>query len=120
MNPNLPLAYSALGAALIFSGRPKEGLAALQTSIRLDPHDPALPSRLSFLALGVYFSREYEAAVEAAKRAVRSNPEFPNSYRWPAAALGQLGRTAEAKEALGKAIAIAPASFEMYVRQRVP
>ena len=33
---------------------------------------------------------------------------------------GQLGRTAEAKEALEKAIAIAPATFDMYVRERVP
>jgi adenylate cyclase len=31
-----------------------------------------------------------------------------------------MGRTAEAKEALGKAIAVAPASFDMYVRNRVP
>src|SRR5580692_6613126 len=39
---------------------------------------------------------------------------FPNragSYRVLAAALGQMGRTAEAKEVLEKAIAIAPAWF---------
>jgi adenylate cyclase len=78
-----------------------------------------LPSRLNLLALGLYLSGEYKAAVEAAKRAVRSNPHYPLAYRWLAAALGQLGRTAEAKEALGKAVAIAPASFDMYVR-RVP
>jgi adenylate cyclase len=72
------------------------------------------------LALGLYFSGEYEAAVEAAKRAVRTNPDFPLAHRWLAAALGQLGRIAEAKEALEEAIAIAPATFDMYVRQRVP
>ena len=33
---------------------------------------------------------------------------------------GQLGRVDEAKQALDKAIAIIPASFDMYVRQRVP
>jgi adenylate cyclase len=32
----------------------------------------------------------------------------------------QLGRIEEAKEALEKAIAVAPAAFEMYVRRRVP
>jgi adenylate cyclase len=37
-----------------------------------------------------------------------------------AAALGQTGRIEEAKEALGKAITIAPAAFDMYVRGRVP
>jgi adenylate cyclase len=72
------------------------------------------------MALGLYFSREYAAAVEVAKRAIRSYPDFPNTYRWLAAALGQLGRTEEAKEALEKAIAVLPASFETYVRGRVP
>jgi adenylate cyclase len=45
---------------------------------------------------------------------------FPNAYRWLAAALGQLGRSAEAKEALEKAMVVGPVSFDMYVRQRVP
>jgi adenylate cyclase len=76
--------------------------------------------RLNNLALSLYFSGEYEAAVEAAKRAIRANPDFPLAYRWLAAALGQLGRTAGAKEALEKAVAIAPATFDLYVRRRVP
>ena len=50
-----------------------------------------------------------------AKQFVRSNPDYPLAYRWLAAALGQLGRTAEAKEALEKAIASGPASFDWYV-----
>jgi adenylate cyclase len=108
------------GATLIFSGRPKEGVAALERSIRLDPRDPRLVGRLNQLALGLYFSREYEAAVEAAKRTIRSYPDYPLPYRWLAAALGQLGRTGEASEALEKAITIVPASFEMYVRRGVP
>ena len=120
MSPNLALAQGTLGEALIFSGQPKKGLVAVRTSIRLDPHDPKLANRLNNLALGYYFSRDYEAAVEAAKRAVRSNPEYPLPYRRLAAALGQLGRTAEAKEALKRGIEIAPATFDMYVRQRVP
>ena len=120
ISPNLAGAHATLGATRIFSGRPKEGLAALETSIRLDPHDPLLPSRLNRLALGRYFSGQYEAAVEAAKRAIRLNPDYPMPHRWLAAALGQIGRTEEAKEALGKAIAIAPASFDMHVRSRVP
>ena len=58
------------------------------------------------------------AAAEAANRAIRLVPRYPNTYRWLAAALGQLGRTAEAGEALEKAIAAAPAVFDMYVHQR--
>jgi adenylate cyclase len=117
--PNLAIAHHVLGTTLIFSGRPKEGVAALQRSIRLDPHHPRSRHRLYQVALGLYFCREYEAAVKAAKLAIRSYPAVPNSYRWLAAALGQLGRTVEANEALDKAVAIAPAAFDMYV-QPVP
>ena len=93
---------------------------ALERSIRLDPRDPRVAVRLMQMALGLYYSREYTAAVEAAKRGIRSYPDFPSTYRWLAAALGQLGRIEEAKEALGKAVAIGPGSFDMYVRGRVP
>jgi adenylate cyclase len=120
MSPNLTLAHATRGAALIFSGHPKDGLAALEISLRLDPRDPMLPNRLNTRTLGLYLAGEYEAAVEVAKRAVRLSPDYPLNYRWLAAALGQLGRTADANEALDKAIAIAPASFDMYVRRRVP
>ena len=53
-----------------------------------------------------------------AKQAIRSYPDFPNPYRWLAAALGQLGGIEEAKEALQKAMAIVPASFQSNVRGR--
>jgi adenylate cyclase len=120
MSPNLAVAHGQRGATLIFWGRPKEGLAAVQTSIRLDPRDPFSAIRLLHIACGLYFSGEYEAVIEAAKRLIRSYPDFPMIYRWPAAALGQLGRSPEAKEALDKAVSLAPAAFDMYVRKRVP
>ncbi len=120
MSPNLAIAHGHRGATLIFAGRPKDGLTALETCIRLDPRDPYLAVRLLHVACGLYFCSEYEASIEAAKRLLRSYPDFPMVYRWSAAALGQLGRTAEAKETLEKAVSHAPAAFEMYVRKRAP
>jgi adenylate cyclase len=118
INPNLARAHGSLGATLIFSGRPREGLAALRTCIRLDPRDPELVIRWLQVAQAHYFAHEYEAAVEAATRAVRTFPDYPTAYRWLAPALGQLGRTEEAKAALAKAIA--PLAFDLHVRNRVP
>ncbi len=118
ISPNLAGAHSARGASLISSGRHRDGIAALERSIRLDPRRAAV--RLNQIALALYFSREYKAAVEAANRAIRSYPNYPNTYRWLAAALGQIGQIEQAKDALQKAIAIAPAAFDMYVRERVP
>jgi adenylate cyclase len=45
MSPNLAVAHWQRGATLIFSGRPKEGLDALETCIRLDPRDPFMSVR---------------------------------------------------------------------------
>jgi adenylate cyclase len=118
--PNLAAAHGALGVVLAYSGRPREGLAALETCIRLDPRAPFLVNRLNQVALAHYFCRDYEAAVEAAERAIRSFPDFPSPYRWLAAALGELGRTAEAKEALEKAVAVSPDAFDFQVRARPP
>jgi adenylate cyclase len=120
MSPNLAVAHWQRGATLIFSGQPMKGLDALETCIRLDPRDPFMAVRLLHIACGLYFAREYEGVIEAAKRLIRSYPDFPMIYRWPAAALGQLGRAAEAREWLEKAISAAPAAFKMYVHNRVP
>jgi adenylate cyclase len=118
--PNLASAHGALGVALAYSARPREGLAILETCIRLDPRQPNLSGRLSQAAMAFYFCREYAAAVEAAKRAIQSFPDRWVNYRWLAAALGQLGRSEEAKEALERAIAVAPGSFDVSVRHRAP
>jgi adenylate cyclase len=104
----------------MWSGQPRKGRAALEKSIRLDPRNPNLNLRLLDIAISYYLSREYDAAVEAAKRGIRTYPDYSNMYRWLAAALGQAGRIEEAKEALANAIAMAPAAFDMFVRRRVP
>ncbi|HEU0156586.1 MAG TPA: hypothetical protein VFQ82_11000, partial [Stellaceae bacterium] len=76
--------------------------------------------RQNQITLGLYLSRDYPAAVEAAKRAIRSYPAYPNTHRWLAAALGQLDRRAEASAALAKAIELAPMAFGMYIHTRPP
>jgi len=121
ISPNLASAHRALGTTLIFAGEPRQGLVALQTSIRLDPRDPLLPWHLNRVAIGNYFARDYEAAVDTARRLIRLHPDFPLIYRWLAAALGQIGRVGEARYALNKAMVIGGGgSFDMYVRERVP
>ena len=67
------------------------------------------------IALALYYTGEYEAAVDAANRAIRPFPNYPNPYRWLAAALGQIGWIDEAGEVLKQAIAIAPAAFDLFV-----
>ena len=120
MSPNLADAHGVLGSVLTRSGHPSEGRIALEKCIRLDPRNPNNNQQLLVITISYYLSREYDAAVEAAKRGIRVYPDHSNQYRWLAAALGQSGRVEEAKEVLAKAIAMAPAAFDMFVRRRVP
>jgi adenylate cyclase len=108
MSPNLSDGHGVKGMALTFSGRPREGVASGLAAIRLDPRGPLVPLRTFHVAVGQYFMCDYEASVETGREAIRARPDFPSNYRYLAAALGQLGRSNEAKEALGKATAMVP------------
>src|SRR5262249_23378424 len=118
LSPNLATGYWRRGQALIFSGRPLDGVADLQTSLRLEPRGANLAHRLTQVAAGHYFSRAYDKAFESAKHVIRSFPDFPPPYRWLAAALGQLGRVEEGKATIEQGLAVAPAVFDRIFRGR--
>ena len=119
LSPNLASAHGELGRTLIFSGCPKLGLRSVETSIRLDPRHPLLGLRLNQLACGFYLCRDYEAATDAAQRAVRDFPSQPLPYRWLASSLGQLGRVNEAKQVLDQLLALAPDFVGYWIDRRV-
>jgi adenylate cyclase len=120
LTPRLASAHGVLGSVLTYSGEPAKGLVSLEMSIRLDPTHPLMAVRLQQVAAAHYFCGDHVAAIEAAKHAIHSYPRNPQIYRWLAAALVRLGRISEAKQALANVVAAAPASFDMYVRRRVP
>ena len=120
INPNCALAYHYKGWLQIFTGRPAEGRDAILHGIRLDPRRASLSVVRSQIALSYYLECDYETTVAEAMRLIADHPDYPNIYRWLAAALGQLGRSDEARAALDKAIATVPDSFRLYVEQRVP
>jgi adenylate cyclase len=120
ISPNLAPAHAQFGVTLIYSGRVTEGLATLERYFRLDPRDPFMAVYSQQQAVAHYFLCDYEAAMAAARRTIRAYPDYPNTYRWLAAALGQLDRIDEAQEALGKGAALAPAAFDESLGVRAP
>ena len=120
ISPNYATGYQVLGTVLIFSGQPREGLEALRKATRLDPYDPLHYLRLAHVVFARYFLREYDAAVDAAKEALRHYPDLSSLFGLLPAALAQADRVDEARQALQSAITRFPKKFDMYVRQRVP
>ena len=92
----------------------------LRTALRLNPRDPRNALFMHQIETSYYFEHDYGNAVEASRRAIAAYPGYPQPYRWLAAALGQQGRTSEAREALHEAVSISPQGFDRYVRKRPP
>jgi len=120
VNENCADAFGVKGAALVFSGRRQEGREAIAQYLRLSPRDPARPVRLAQIAASRYLDGDYEDAALTARQVIREYPSQPIAYRWLAASLGQLGRTAEAQGVLQSLLATSPSTFDVYVRQRPP
>jgi adenylate cyclase len=115
LNPNEADAYGSLGIAFLYDGEPEKGLVGLEENLRRDPFGPSASARCNQIAVAHYLCGDYEAAIVAARRTIRLFPSYSGSYRWLAAAFGQLGRIDEASKVLAEA-----AAFRSHVHQRPP
>ena len=96
INPSHALAHYSLGATYVFRGQPEPSLPHLDDAIRLSPRDANMGSFLVRKAQAMLYLKDYEAAVDWARRALR----LPN-FQWSRnvmliSALGHLGRADEA------------------------
>jgi adenylate cyclase len=122
-NPNLASGHSLKGSLMIYNGEPAEGRNTLLTALQLSPRDLRNIVRFNQVVVSHYFEADYLGTVEVARRTIArypiaSYPDNPSPYRWLAAALGQLGRVKEAREALQTVMATAPDAFNHFVRNR--
>ncbi len=108
LNPSFALGYHSLGVALTHRGQPRDAIEAQERAIRISPSDPWLFMFLTGLSAFCFIAREYDKAVVAAEMSVRRFPEYAPSRRWLAAALAQLDRHDEARDALAKFLEFSP------------
>ncbi|WP_085044189.1 adenylate/guanylate cyclase domain-containing protein [Ensifer aridi] len=94
LNPNHSAGWAHLADLRVFEGRPTEAVECAENSFRLNPYPPG--DHYSFLGWAQYAAGRYQDAVETLRHPQAGGP---GSKRNLAAALAQLGRTAEAREA---------------------
>jgi tetratricopeptide (TPR) repeat protein len=93
--PNYAPAYNALAEAYLSVDRTDDAIKSLGEGIRRFPKDPVLQNNLGM----VYFlDEDYETALTHFERATDAAPGEATYRANKAAALGMLGRTAEAAE----------------------
>ncbi|MEE8513971.1 MAG: tetratricopeptide repeat protein, partial [Gammaproteobacteria bacterium] len=101
LGPNNITAYDALIENLIYAGEAEEALRLIDESIRLDPNSPG--EKLFLKGMVYYTLGRIEEAVSIIDRARSHNPKQTRYAVIQAAALAELGRTAEAAVALEQA-----------------
>jgi adenylate cyclase len=100
LNPSYSVGHLALGYALLFAGHPEEGIEAMHTALNLSPRDPTMTVVWSQLSLAHLLTKDFDAAVEYARKALADNAANITASHRLACALGHQGDLEAAKAAL--------------------
>ena len=123
LSPSFAQAHHGLGFALVLSARLEEAAEALDKAIRLSPRDPVMWGTMCFRSITCNLLQQYEAAADWARRAVHQ-PRAAGGGYWPyavlASALGNLGQTTEAREAVDEALQRKPDLSLAYLETTLP
>jgi adenylate cyclase len=115
LDPNSAENLMRLGTVLNYAGRAGEAIPYLQNAIRLNP----LPTANYFVQLAFAYreSREYEKAIEAAKKALQREPNTQSPYIHMTISYIRLGREEEAWASAAEILRINPRfSLERYAK----
>jgi adenylate cyclase len=96
LNPSHSFAQANLGHLYNYLDRPQQALPLIDIALRLNPHDPRRFMWLPYLAASHYLAGRYKECLAACDQALAANPGYPHALRYIVAALGRLGRSAEA------------------------
>ena len=100
LNPSNAQAYFTMGIVLSITGRPTDGIRVIDNGFRLNPYEPGNHIYYCMMAHAHFTARNYDDAVEWARKAEQLKPEVPEPHILLAAALGWLGRSDEAQREL--------------------
>ena len=111
LDPNSSFAHGMLSAAYAFGGEADLAIQQAEEAIRLSPRD-FLNVVWHITSAWAHLSAErFEEAAECARRAADWNPAFADAHGVLAAALGHLGRMAEARASLDVFTSLIPGSL---------
>ncbi len=97
--PRQPITYILGSVILGWTGKAQRAIEWAERGMRLSPFDPLAFVAYRALSLGHFHQGRYEEALNAAHKAVQSNPAHSISYMLLAAILAKLGRFARAQAA---------------------
>ena len=108
INPNSAMVWFYSGWTHVYARNSATALDHLEKALRLNPRDPLDFKTWNGIAIALIQLERDEEAVDAAQRAVRSNPHFTSSWRALASSLALAGRVEEARKAMDKSLRLQP------------
>jgi TolB-like protein len=96
-NPNCAEAYIRGGWVSVWNGDFATALSRADISERLDPLSLEAMNCLNLRAAAHFFSRQFDAAIDAAERAIGRAPDYNSARRYLIASLAQVGRQEDAR-----------------------
>ena len=103
LNPNLAVAHFGRAHALWHVGRPAEAVASHDEAMGLSPLDPMMWAYLASKAIALVLLGQFEEAIVLSQRSQRQATSAIFSHLAEISALGHLGRSDEAREAIRRA-----------------
>jgi tetratricopeptide (TPR) repeat protein len=107
-NPNLAYIWALSAATYCYIGQPEMALERLHRYQDLAPSEPYSGFFEQLFTMAYTFKGDYGRAALVGRRSVKANPGFVNGYKPLIAALGHLGRRAEAKPYIDKLLSLEP------------
>jgi adenylate cyclase len=120
LNPNFPLAHFGRAHALWHAGRPAEAIASHDEALRLCPLDPLIWVYLASKAIALVMLGEFEEAVALSRKSQRQANSAIFSHLAEMSALGHLGRSEDARDAIRRAREKKPDVSIAYVDEALP
>ena len=106
LNPAFLDAYVNMGLVYRTLGRFEESLGFFDKAIRRSPNDPAVSTSYAIKAGDHVALKQYDQALESARRAIAISPNFALAHWYLITALIQTGQDSQAHEALLRYLAI--------------
>ncbi len=120
LNPNIASVSCWVGASLVISGDPAEGLTCVEDAIRVSPGDPGAFMFYTVAALAHLMCGRPAEACDSATKSARMYADWDTTYRVLASALVQTGRMEEARSAVARLLELSPAMTVSKLRELWP
>jgi len=107
LRPSYATAHHWYALMLAALGRDEEALASLRSAERFDPQSPIIRSNVAWCH---YLAGRYDRAAAQVRGVLRDHPDFTVAHGYLGQALLELGRHAEALQAMERAVEISQGS----------